>query len=487
MISNITIKDALKLGQLHGKAIVDADFSMWQASEITGFNIDSRQIKKGELFFALRGEHVDGHDYLVAAKEKGATAAVVEKVQDVDMPQLCVDKVEASLGEFASFVRRQFSGVVVGVTGSSGKTTIKNMLAGLLRQAGKVVATKGNLNNELGVPLSIANIEDDVKFAVIEMGAAQIGDIAYLGKIAKPQIALISNVGHAHVGRFGGIENTAKAKGEIYQGLSSADTAVINFDDQFSDFWISSIKAKSDAPQIIGFSRSKKQADIYLLSAVENNEKNVIEVSVRRNIAEQSKTSFKVSGILAGGHNVENALAAISVAVAAGLSDLQIQQGFASGFDVGVGRLSMFEGFCGFDLIDDSYNANPESIGAAIDYLVGRSKEKKRRAVLVLGDMAELGAQSANHHFKVGEYAATNGIDELYCYGQNGGDYAAGFSQAASKKQSHWVAESQLVLIEKLRDVLDVASVVLVKGSRSTAMENVVAALKASDLEVAPC
>ena len=484
MISNITIKDALKLGQLHGKAIVDADFSIWQTSEITGFNIESRQIKKGELFFALRGEHVDGHDYLFAAKEKGATAAVVEKVQDVDMPQLCVDKVEKSLGDFAAFVRRQFSGVVVGVTGSSGKTTIKNMLAGLLRQAGKVYATKGNFNNELGVPLSIASIEDDVKFAVIEMGAAQIGDIAYLGKIAKPQIALVSNVGHAHVGRFGGIENTAKAKGEIYQGLSSVDTAVINLDDQFSEFWISSIKAKKNPPRIIGFSRSKQQADVYLRS---NSERNEIEVCVRRNIAAQSQVSFKVGGILPGSHNVENALAAISVAVAAGLSDLQIQQGFASGFDLDPGRLSLFEGFCGFDLIDDSYNANPESIGAAIDYLVGRAKEKQQRAVLVLGDMAELGAQSANHHFKVGEYAAINQIDELYCCGKNSGDYAAGFSQAASKKQSYWVADSQAVLIEKLRDVLDVASVVLVKGSRSAAMENVVAALKSSDLEVAPC
>ena len=494
MIRGIQFKDALALGELCVMGDAENARDALLETEIKDFTVDSRLIEQGSLFFALRGERVDGHDFIADVRDKGALAAVVEKQQQDVLPQICTEDTQRALARFAAIVRQNFSGAVIGITGSSGKTTIKNMAKSVLAQSGVVSATPGNLNNEIGVPLSIANIEPNADFAVLEMGAAQSGDIAYLCEIAKPNIALISNVGHAHVGRFGSIENTAKTKGEIYSDLHAGDTAIVNLDDCFADFWLSSLLDRVDSPQVLTFSLEKNQASVSLVRPEDTKEQpTIIKVLVRRpfegkNDSEsQAESILQIRRQLPGKHNIANALATIAIAVAAGLDNNQIEQGFSADLNVDTGRLVLRQAQAGFDLIDDTYNANPESLCAAIDYLGDYSKKNEKKALLALGDMAELGDQSAEYHREVGAYAAKAGVDQLYCCGSYADDYAMGFSENARSQQSVSVSIDQQAMVDALQEKLSPDSVVLIKGSRSSAMEKVVQALDAIQSEVASC
>ncbi len=487
MISGVTVKSAIALGHLSALSLNDQQLNEWSNTSVTGFGVDSRLIKEGELFFALSGERVDGHEFLVSARERGAIAAVVEREMPDELPQISVANTATALAQFAGIVREHFSGTLVGITGSSGKTTIKNLVRDLLAEAGKVSATEGNLNNEIGVPLTIAAIDENADFAVVEMGAAQQGDIQYLAEIARPNIALVSNVGNAHVGRFGSIDITAKTKGEIYLGLGVNDTAVVNLDDDFSLLWLKSIDQLDSKPKVLSFSLHNPDAGIHLSNDYKQTPGKLACVANRKALGEPGESSFSFKQVLPGRHGMANSLAAIAVAVAAGLSDQQIQSGFDKASVESAGRLSLTRGFSGFDLIDDSYNANPESIRAAIEYLVARSKSGPRTSVLVLGAMAELGEKSSLLHREVGACAAQAGVAFLYCCGDYAEDYASGFERYAGHGQKVFVSENRSELITALRDAVTVDSVVLVKGSRSSAMEKVVAALESTDVEIESC
>lgn len=487
MIAGIRLNDIVNVGELYLAGEIDEKQIL--ALEVRGFAIDSRVSGSGDLFFALRGERVDGHDFIDEVASKGAVAAVVEERQQVALPQICVDQVPRALAEMAGVIRQQFSGTVIGITGSSGKTMVKNMVKTVLSQTAKTSATSGNLNNEIGVPLSIAAIDAAADFAVLEMGAAQQGDIAYLCEFAKPNIAVVNNVGHAHVGRFGGIEITAKTKGEIYRYLSTGDTAIVNLDDRFADLWLSELQKGAHSPEVLTFSLYKPQANVFLVAPEGGlEESETLTVIIRRtDDGIGDGTQVTVQRVAPGQHNVANTLAAIAIAVAAGLSNEQIVQGFLVPLEQDAGRLVHKKTLSGIELIDDSYNANPESLKVAIDYLAAYAVKHHLAAVLVLGDMAELGEQAESCHHQAGEYAAKAGVDRLYCCGCYAHEYASGFSQYAKTQQSASVSIDQQQLVVSLKEQLSSGIVVLVKGSRSSAMDKVVNAFSHAENEVPSC
>jgi len=416
---------------------------------------DSRQLQKNDLFVALRGEHFDGHAFVEQVAQQGACAAVVEKKQPVALPQLVVDNTTHALGQLASLNRDQFRGPVIAVTGSSGKTTVKQMIAAILehftRHTGKVLATKGNLNNHIGVPQTLLEISSQHEYAIIEMGASALGEIAYLAKIAKPQVSVVNNVGTAHVGGFGSVDNIAKGKGEIYQFLPAHGTAVINRDDPYADQWI---KQSAQCKQMT-FS-VKAEADV----TAKNISRDNTGCFAFELVCLQGSTTIQLP--LIGEHNIANALAAAACCLAVHVDLASIKRGLESVVNV-AGRMQIKTGVQGSRVIDDSYNANPASMRAAIDALA----DMQGRRILILGDMAELGEQSESLHREIGTYAQQKNIDDLFSTGKS----SACSAQAFGKKSQHFVSKSEL--IAACKKILDKNCVVLVKGSRSAGMEEV--------------
>lgn len=423
---------------------------------VKGLTTDSRAVAAGDVFVALRGEHFDGHRFLAKAQADGAVAAIVEEQQaDISIPQLIVPDCYAALASVAQMFRLSFSGPVVGITGSSGKTTVKQMLASIFQLLGPTLATKGNLNNHIGVPLTLMEMQKETEFAVIEMGASGPGEIAYLSSIAKPTVVMVNNVMAAHLEGFGSLEGVAMAKGEIYQGLPASAKAVINDDCEYVDRWVSGL-AES---QIVRYSCSSAQADIFA-SDIELHDDACCSFELRTPIA-----SARVRLAMPGRHNIANALAAASCAYACSVGLDAIVAGLQAAKNAG-GRLQCFAHASGAQIIDDSYNANPGSVQAAIDMLADQSG----KTVLVLGDMGELGSEEKKLHKQVGRYAEQKKISALYCVGD--------LSKHAAKHCS--VGEhfpNKEALIEKLKNELEKNCTVLVKGSRSAAMETVVQAL----------
>lgn len=440
-------------GRLHGP---DAAFD--------SVSTDTRSLEPGQLFFALKGARSDGVAFVGEAARRGAVGAVVTTHVPGTVPQVQVPDTRLALGQFARAWRQQFSIPLVGITGSNGKTTVKEMVASILRaQAGcddAVLVTWGNLNNEVGLPVTLLWLRRTHRAAVIEMGAARRGDIAYLAEIAAPTVAVVTNAGRAHLAGFGSVEDVAQTKGEIFAALAPGGTAVINRDDRFFPEWWD----RSAGRRRMTFG-SHESADFRAVDVSYGGGRAGAGMSFR---LVTPVGSWPVRLAMAGQHNVLNALAAAAAATAAGAPPDAVAAGLEAMRNV-KGRLRQVAGQGGCTVFDDTYNANPGSVRAAIDYLASLPGER----VLVLGDMAELGPESTALHREMGEHARHARIDGLLCTGPESRAAAEAFGAKAE-----WHA-SQAALIASLQGRLHPGLVVLVKGSRCMAMENIVHAIAA--------
>ena len=417
---------------------------------------DSREAAGGKLFVALAGEHADGHDFIEGLQDSGCKAALVERKIEAPVSQVVVSDNYRALADLAAWVRKQLGSIVIAITGSSGKTSTRTMLAGILQQAGSVSATLGNRNNELGVPLTLLAADNEADYLIVEMGAAKTGDIAYLMAIADPDISTITNVGVAHLGRFGSEANIARTKAEIFTGLKDSGTAVVNVDDNYAAQWQDMLADK----RMLGFSLLDDNADVYLTELDMDN-------NGSRFVLHYAGQAVDICLHVPGRHHVANAVCAAACAFAAGVEAQDVAKGLAA-FTGVEGRMQMKKAACGAVVIDDSYNANPSSVKAAVDVLSARAGKR----YLVLGDMAELGQSSQGLHEDVGRYAAEKGIDELLTLGRDSRYASDAFAEGAK----HFDEKAKLAeyLLAKLAD----NDVVLVKGSRSSAMEDVVRMLE---------
>jgi len=431
-------------GQLLG---ADADFF--------SVGTDSRKVAQGELFFALKGEFFDGHQYAEQAINQGAKAVVISDERCEVRPAILVKDTVIALGNLATAWRSQFIAPVVAVTGSNGKTTIKEMIAAILvAKVGNtqaVHATVGNFNNHIGLPLTLLKMQAEHEYAVLEMGMSHLGEINYLTQIAKPNVAVIGNAGTAHIGEVGSRDNIAQAKGEIFAGLASNGVAVINADDAYADYW----KGLNVNRTVLTFglnSNADVRAEVqYGLNGQQ---------SVRL-LTPQGEISFNFNVL--GEHNVRNALAASAVAVALNIPLSAIAAGLES--FVGVkGRLTQLQGINRSLVIDDTYNANPDSMRAAIDVLVKQGGTK----LMVMGDMGELGEDAPQLHAEIGTYAKQKGVDQFYTLGENSKAAAVAYGQHAESFNE--VSD----LVNVLKNSMNQNTVVLVKGSRFMKMERVV-------------
>jgi UDP-N-acetylmuramoyl-tripeptide--D-alanyl-D-alanine ligase len=418
---------------------------------------DSRYIAAGDLFVALRGEYFDGAKFVAGAAQDGAVAALVNADSyraDTPCPQILVEDTRLALGQLAAYWRRQFELPLIGITGSNGKTSVKEMLASILREhtadSDAVLATKGNLNNDIGLPLTLLKLRAHHRYAVIEMGMNHPGEIDYLTHIAAPKVALINNAGSAHLAGLGTVESVARAKGEIFAGLSDNGIAIINADDDYADVWRDLAGEKT----ILSFGLTHS-ADIRArwqplafgsrLTVTTPAGEVVIELAVP------------------GVHNVRNALAATSAALALNIPLNIIAAGLANFAGV-AGRLQRKAALRGAVLLDDTYNANPASLHAALEVLA----QHKGKKILVLGDMGELGADAAHFHAEIGAEARQLGIDYLLALGDLSSYAVDEFGDGAD----HFSRLEEL--LAQLESYLDTDTTVLVKGSRFMKMERVV-------------
>lgn len=432
-------------GRLHG---ADRSFA--------GVSSDSRTLAAGDLFVALRGPRFDGHDFIPAALAAGAAGALVSRPQSEPIAQIRVNDTLAGLDRAARAWRSQFDIPVVGVAGSNGKTTAKEMTAAILGELGPCLATRGNLNNHIGVPLTLLRLESQHRAAVIEMGANQAGDVAALVETARPGVGLITNAGAEHLEGFGSLEGAARAEGEMVAGLASGATAVINADDEFADLWRDLTSAR-----VVTFGLQ--------------NEADFTASDIRTSVAEAGfLTRFTLSSPIGsaeiplqmgGHHNVANALAAAAAAVSAGARLQDVVGGLRAARAV-PGRLQLKRTASGAWLIDDSYNANPSSVRAGIEVLSGIEGRKW----LVLGEMAELGAFSAEAHTEMGRLARERGIEKLFGLGG-----ATELAVASFGSGAQWFADVGSLAAALRTATPDVR--MLIKGSRMNRLERVVDAL----------
>jgi UDP-N-acetylmuramoyl-tripeptide--D-alanyl-D-alanine ligase len=428
--------------------------------------IDTRRIGARDLFCALPGTRVDGHDYVAAAAAAGAAGALVARPVEAPVAQIVVADVASALARASAAWRTAFTGTVVGVAGSNGKTTTKEMLAAILARRGECLATRGNLNNELGVPLTLMRLAPTQSAAVIEIGANRAGDVAALAAIARPAIGLITNAGAEHLEGFGSLEGVARAEGEMVASLPAGGVAVINHDDPFAALWRGMTKARVLA---FGFGAGADLRATGLAtesSAAGFRTRFTLESS---GAAGTAAGQVEVRLALAGRHNVHNALAAAGAALAAGATLAQVAEGLASVRAV-EGRLQLKAGWQGAWLIDDTYNANPSSLEAALEVLAGLAG----RRWLVLGDMAELGDHADAAHREAGSLARALGVERLYTYGPQ----AALAAQAFGAGAEH--SEDLAQLGATLRPLLAADVRLLLKGSRVNRLERLVALLAAT-------
>ena len=417
---------------------------------------DSRKITGGELFIALRGDNFDGHEFVAAAKARGAAAAVVdsntlEKFEQFGLPLLVVANTRLALGTLAADWRSRFSLPLIAVTGSNGKTTTKEMIASILKVTfgDAVLVTQGNLNNDIGLPLTLLKMAAWHRAAIIELGMNHPGEIAYLASIARPTVALVTNAQRAHLAGMGSIEAIAAEKGSIYEGLSDAGVAVINADDFWYDLW----RAQSSGKRVLSFS-CERAADVggcYQVRGLENH----LTISAQ---GEQIEVALS----LPGAHNARNALAAATAALAAGVPLADVGEGLGA-FRGIKGRLQRRAGLNGSIVLDDTYNANPDSVRAGIDVLAATVGKK----ILVLGDMGEIGDMTGQFHDEVGGYAKSQGIDRLLALGDSSALAAHNFG--AGGRHFKKIED----LIGSLIDDLTPETTVLIKGSRFMRMERV--------------
>lgn len=416
---------------------------------------DSRQPLKNGLFVALQGENFDGNDYVAAVADKGAVAALVSRDCHSTLSQLSVADTQLALGLLGAFNRDLYTGPLVAITGSSGKTTAKNLINGVLSQRGKTLATAGNFNNEVGVPLTLLRLGQEHDFAVVEMGAARQGDIAFLCGLGKPSIAVLLNAMPAHLEGFGSLEGVARTKGEIFDGLAEGDVAVVNADQPWADDW----RARAGKATILDFSVQSEAAIV----AAQIKSRGVAGTSF---VAVTPAGEMEVRLQLPGEHNVANALAAIAVGLACELSLDEIVSGLESVAPV-AGRLSVQTAASGALVIDDCYNANPGSARAAIDTLVA----SEGQGTLVMGAMRELGENSEELHRQLGLYAREAGVEHLWGVGSELKVAVEAFGEAG-----RWFADCEQA-VAAAPAAFSQGDTVLIKGSRGARMERVLHAL----------
>lgn len=433
---------------LHGTLQGDA------AVAVTSVDTDSRRVQSGQLFVALPGDKFDGHDFLPQVLAQGAAAALVSRPVSTDLPTVQVADTRLAMGQLAACWRQKLGTPMIAVTGSNGKTTTKEMIAAIMQihtgGVARVLATAGNFNNDIGMPLTLLRLLPQHRCAVIEMGMNHLGEIDYLTRLARPDVAVINNAGTAHIGELGSRENIARAKGEIFAGLSASGVAVINADSPFADYW----HALNDGRRVLTFGTASG-ADV---RGAVTEQAGQIALGI-----DYQGQSVHVTLPVPGLHNGMNALAAAAASLAAGASLQEVAQALA-GFAGVKGRLQIKTASNGATLIDDTYNANPDSMKAALDVLHGYTSP----TWFVMGDMGELGPEAEAMHAMIGEYARAQGVQHFYGLGR----LTRGAVQAFGAGARHF--ESLDVLVAALQATLPANAVVLVKGSRFMQMERVV-------------
>ncbi|WP_328186731.1 UDP-N-acetylmuramoyl-tripeptide--D-alanyl-D-alanine ligase [Marinobacter sp. OP 3.4] len=447
---------ALSLAEIARVLGVQAPAAAGSARDIC---TDTRALQAGDLFVALRGERFDGHGFLETAREVGAVAAVVDTVDaKVALPQLVVPDTIQALADLARCNRELSDARVIAVTGSSGKTTLKEMLSAILTNEGATLATLGNLNNHIGAPLTLFRLSPKHRYAVIELGASGVGEIAHTVAATRPEVAVITNAGEAHLEGFGSYENIVLAKGEIIDGVVDGGTVVLNRDDRAFDTW----KERAGNRRVVSVSARGGAADYRCTDHQFADGAYTIEVETpggRRSLVLR----------MPGEHNICNALLAMAAAEAVGVGESAVREGLEA-VKPAAGRLERKELNDRVTVIDDSYNANPTSMKAALDVL---AREASTR-VAVLGGMAELGPEGDRLHREVGEHARSQGIEQLLVVGTTEGCNAlvSGFGDDARRFDTHQQA------VEWLLAHITGPMTVLVKGSRSSAMDQVVKMLQ---------
>ena len=421
-------------------------------AQFSGVSTDSRSVKAGDLFVALRGERFDGHDFLGIAAQARAAAVMVDHRYggEYPLPALVVNDTRRSLGSLARYWRARFAPALVAVTGSNGKTTVKEMLAAILRRhAGEesVLYTKGNLNNDIGLPLTLLGLRHAHRWCAVELGMNHRGEIAYLAGIARPTVALVNNAQREHLEFMRSVEEVAAENASVYDALPADGAAVINADDAHATHF----RSRAGQRRVVDFGLERGAVTGgYTLGHLSS------EIRLRTPAGEADAT-LAIPGL----HNVRNALAAAACAVAVNIPVTSIAEGLTA-FRPYTGRLQVKTARSGATVIDDSYNANPDSVRAAIDILASSPAP----TALVLGDMGEVGEKGPEFHREVGEYAREKGVSRLLALGEATRDTVAAFGEGGR----HFASVEELVAALK-------AQTILVKGSRFMKMERVVAAL----------
>jgi len=434
-------------------ALLQAEFTGGDVT-FTGCSIDSRTLKQGNLFIALRGERFDGHSFINAAQKKGASAAMVQSSVDVEnLPLLIIEDTKQAMGRLAGYWRDNFSIPLLAVTGSNGKTTVKEMIGSILGLNASVLVTRGNLNNDIGVPITLFGLGREHHYAVIEMGANHAGEIAWLSRLARPTVALITQCAPAHLEGFGSIEGVARAKAEIFSGLDPAGTAILNADDNYFNFWMDTT------------------SQFRQLSFGIKNKADVTATDIRFDSA-SAKTTFlmhtpgssvAISLALVGEHNVMNALAAATCCLAVGIPVSHIKTGLEQVVTVS-GRMQLKLTPEGARIFDDTYNANPVSLQAGLKVM----SSMPGRKWLLLGDMGELGEHSTDLHREAGEMAREYGMERLYALGDLSKHAVDGFGSGAR----HFNGTDEL--LDVISTELTADTTLLVKGSRRMGMDRIV-------------
>lgn len=436
-----------------------------RTTAISNISIDTRTLQHGELFFAIKGDNFDGHDFVAAAKERGALAAVVSKALPIELPQLIVPDTIAALGQLGAWRRQQFKQKIIAVTGSCGKTTTKELLVSILRAfvgEDAVLGAIKSFNNALGLPLMMWNLNSKHQYAVFEMGANAPGEISYLTNLLHPHVAVITNAAPCHLEGFGSLDGVARAKGEIFEGLDEfRGIAVLNSDDQYFSYWRSLVANKRQIT--FGFNTV---ADISARDIK-------VDITGTRFTLRAAREEAEVHLPLMGEHNVANALAAVAATIAIDIPFADIVRGLQSTTAVKQ-RMKILSGRNHATIIDDSYNANPVALEAALRCL----QQISGRKILVFGDMLEMGKETILWHEHVGRMACDFNVDALYAYGDYANYVVKSFD--ANNKCSGKIAQafsSKEDLLAALQTELKPHATILVKGSRGNSLEVIVAGL----------
>lgn len=451
----------LKLSEIAHKLNAHLVNATFVEQEIMTVSTDTRKISSDCLFVALRGENHDGHDFCQLAASNGAKALLVARQLNLDLPQLIVSDTRIALGQLGALVKSKLDIKTAAITGSCGKTTVKELTANILAQDSEIIATKGNFNNDIGVPLTLLNLEEQTKYAVIELGANHPLEIDYTSSLVKPMVALVNNIGASHLEGFGSIAGVAKAKGEIFAHMQQPKIAIYNLDSNSIKLW------KEQYRQLTwqSFAATDPQADFYASNiSFDVNAKACFDLNTPL-----GKTSIKLA--IAGKHNIANAVAAAAISMSLGATLPSIASGLTKPILV-TGRVNIISLQENIRLIDDTYNASANAMRAGADLL----NQYPGKKIVVFGDMAELGAYTESTHNDIGTYIAKLNIDNIYTYG----NYSKLISTANSGQHFSDIILLNQDLIGTISNYLNDKQqiTILVKGARSMQMERVVAALE---------